>query len=1254
MQKNCFLLVTRLLLLAGLLCGHLAAAQTTLYVAPTGTDSNPGTLAAPTTLTKAITTIATGGTIFMRGGTYNYSAGVTIATGNNGSKRIEAYQGEVPDLNFSGQPLADANRGFTVNGNNWYIKGLLVERAGDNGIFVGGSNNTFELCTTRYNRDSGLQIARASSTTAKADWPANNLVLNCTSYDNQDPGNENADGFACKLTSGNGNVFRGCISHNNIDDGWDFYAKTETGPIGPVTLENCVSYSNGALSNGATSGSGDKNGFKLGGSGIAVAHVVRRCVAFNNGHHGFTDNDNPGPITVTNNTSYNNADANFQFREGGSHVFTNNLSFQGKSSDKTIGTLVSNSNVFWANGASSNGKGLVVSAADFASLAVPASVGRNADGTPNLGNFLALAAGSDLINAGVTASSITYSGSAPDVGAREYGGTTTPPATYTLTVTASPAAGGTIARSPNASSYAAGTVVTLTATPASGYTFAGWSGAASGSSATTTVTVNANSTATATFTPVGTTTYTLTVTASPAAGGTVALSPAGGSYAAGTVVTATAMAASGYTFAGWSGASTATTASTTVTMSANKSLTATFTATTGGGGGGSGGTGTSCAVVGWATQNGGTTGGGSATPTVVSNYTDFKNAVTSATVKVIHVSGTITFPSAGRINFQDQSGKTIYGLPGAKLVSVDKTADGSGILYIKRSSNLIIRNLTFVGPGAFDVDGNDNMTIDNCTNVWVDHCDFQDALDGNLDIKNMADYISITWCKFSYLKAPTAGGSGGADDHRFSNLFGSSDGATGDRGKLRITMQYCWWAQGCKERMPRVRFGKVHLVNNYYSCTGNNNCIRAGLEADLRVENNYFDNVNVPIDPFENNFTAISSLGNVFVNTTGNTAGSGTAFTPPYALSVAAAANVKALVASSSCGAGATMSSPTSCCGGGGGTTPPASYTLTTTASPAAGGTIARSPDASSYAAGTVVTLTATAATGYTFAGWSGAASGTNPTTTVTVTANATATATFTATTGGGGGGGSGSTATVRLEDAASTTNGYCGADGSRQNSYSGADNGYYINLSNSSGQGIDYKVSAPAAGTYALRFRYANAGSSSATTARVLVNGASAVNSVAFPKTAAWTTWTTTTASVTLRAGVNAIRLETTQAAEFAIIDWLEVTGNSPAAASCASSAQAATALATATGAPSNLEAATLYPNPSSGAATLEFSLLAKSPVSIKVYNALGQYVATITEKVYESGHYAVPVTSKLSSGVYQLTIGTDQGKQTLRLLVQ
>ncbi|MCZ4121057.1 carbohydrate-binding protein [Streptomyces sp. H39-S7] len=322
-----------------------------VYVAPNGTDGAAGTQSAPTTLASAITRVTPGGTIYLRGGTYHYAQTITVPPGNNGTSanrtQLSAYPGETPVLNFSAMAEDPANRGLALNGSYWRVNGIVVEHAGDNGIFVGGSNNIIERTVTRFNRDSGLQISRAASTTPKDQWPANNLVLSSESHDNADSGGENADGFAAKLTSGPGNVFRYDVSHHNIDDGWDLYTKTDTGPIGPVTIEDSLSFSNGTLSDGTQNTNGDRNGYKLGGDDIKVNHIVRRDIAYDNGHHGFTYNSNPGSMTVSDNVSIDNDERNYSF-DAGTSVFRNNVSCRSASgsNDKTIGDADS-SNQFW-------------------------------------------------------------------------------------------------------------------------------------------------------------------------------------------------------------------------------------------------------------------------------------------------------------------------------------------------------------------------------------------------------------------------------------------------------------------------------------------------------------------------------------------------------------------------------------------------------------------------------------------------------------------------------------------------------------------------------------------------------------------------------------------------------------------------------------------------------------------------------------------------------------------------------------------
>lgn len=308
-----------------------------------------------------------------------------------------------------------------------------------------------------------------------------------------------------------------------------------------------------------------------------------------------------------------------------------------------------------------------------------------------------------------------------------------------------------------------------------------------------------------------------------------------------------------------------------------------------------------CLAPGWASQNGGTTGGGTSAETTVTTYTQLKAALENTAVKVIKISGTITITT--RLSLQDQTGKTVYGASGAKLVSTDQTASGSGIINIKRCNNIIIRNLIFEGPGAYDTDGWDNAILDDCRNVWIDHCEFRDGVDGNFDIKNKSDYITVSYTKFHYLKTPKPGGSGGTDDHRFSNLIGSSDGATADAGKLNVTFIRCWWAPGCRERMPRVRFGKIHILNSYFNSTVSNKCIAAGVQANILVDRNVFENVKEPVN-LMSGYTAVTVTGNSFINTTGNTSGSGTAFTPPYSIPALSVSSVKADVTAN---AGATL-----------------------------------------------------------------------------------------------------------------------------------------------------------------------------------------------------------------------------------------------------------------------------------------------------------------------------------------------------------
>lgn len=299
-----------------------STAATTIYVSSTGSSENAGTVESPLDFASAVQRVANPGqTILLAAGTYEYDSRIIISKNGENGKLITVKpqnEGDKVVFDFSQQAFDSNNRGIQLNGDYWHFYGVEITGAGDNGMYVGGSYNIIENCQFYKNSDTGLQLGRASgSFTNIADWPSYNLIKNCTSFYNYDEETlgENADGFAAKLTVGFGNVFDGCIAYRNSDDGWDLYAKEDSGNIGTVSLYNCVSFENGFLPEARETGdgsttyntlNGDGIGYKLGGGVMEGDVVLENCVAFNNKLHGFSDNSNPGVIKITNCTAFNN------------------------------------------------------------------------------------------------------------------------------------------------------------------------------------------------------------------------------------------------------------------------------------------------------------------------------------------------------------------------------------------------------------------------------------------------------------------------------------------------------------------------------------------------------------------------------------------------------------------------------------------------------------------------------------------------------------------------------------------------------------------------------------------------------------------------------------------------------------------------------------------------------------------------------------------------------------------------------------
>jgi pectate lyase len=285
-----------------------------------------------------------------------------------------------------------------------------------------------------------------------------------------------------------------------------------------------------------------------------------------------------------------------------------------------------------------------------------------------------------------------------------------------------------------------------------------------------------------------------------------------------------------------------------------------------------------------------TTGGEGGDTTTVTSLSDLKSALSGTTPRIVVLDGSVD----GEVSIG--SNKTLVGACGAKF---------RGHVGIDGSTNVIVRNLTIVGYDCTDSPndcsgGADAVSVlGGAHHVWFDHDDISDGSDGNLDLTHAADFVTVSWTKFHYSGRRTdpAGAAGG---HQFSDLIGhSDDNAKEDTGHLRITFHHTWWADNVVERMPRVRFGQVHLFNDLYTATGNDYCIGVGNGSSILSENNVFVGVANPIKSYSTDGTGvIHSSGNDYRNTTGGKSdvGSGSVFTPPYAVTLDGTADAEAAV----------------------------------------------------------------------------------------------------------------------------------------------------------------------------------------------------------------------------------------------------------------------------------------------------------------------------------------------------------------------
>ncbi|WP_437682398.1 pectate lyase family protein [Sorangium sp. So ce131] len=218
--------------------------------------------------------------------------------------------------------------------------------------------------------------------------------------------------------------------------------------------------------------------------------------------------------------------------------------------------------------------------------------------------------------------------------------------------------------------------------------------------------------------------------------------------------------------------------------------------------------------IGFASLNGGTTGGEGGMVVTVSDAESLLEAMAGTEPRVVQISGTIQLSGMNDVG----SNKTLLGL------GADARIVGGG-LYLYREKNVIIRNITFEDASEDAI----GITTET-TNVWIDHCTFMNGADGLVDIVRESSYVTLSWNVFR--------------NHHKTILIGHSDAASSDAGFLKVTLHHNWF-DATQTRHPSVRFGQVHVFNNYYL----NNLsygVASRMEADVVVEGNYFLNTWFP------------------------------------------------------------------------------------------------------------------------------------------------------------------------------------------------------------------------------------------------------------------------------------------------------------------------------------------------------------------------------------------------------------------------
>ena len=396
------------------------------YVAPDGSDSNPGTIDKPfKSWDKIVSVVKPGDLVYLRGGIYykgtriNYAACYLAGKSGNPGKyiRMWAYPGETPVLDCKDLKTASGVVGLRLmNSNYWHIKGIEIKnvyqiyntstKRGTDHVGLAISNSSYNIIENIKIHDIGGPGCGIAGTSTE------NIVKNSDFYKNYDPytvssttgadyHGGNADGIHISALKGTVNTITGCRFSENSDDGIDMW-QTD----GIVKLDSCWSFNNGL-------DHGDGMGFKYGETTVAYEDVTKRytshCLAYNNKGMGFDQNDADAKMEFYNNFAYKNVGVGYYMSKFNlKNTFINNINYKNNNPKALLTAESVNTNNSW--------NGITISDADFTSVDMTGIDGpRKANGNLPDVNFLRPSSNSIVIDKGIDVGFPFY-GKAPDLG----------------------------------------------------------------------------------------------------------------------------------------------------------------------------------------------------------------------------------------------------------------------------------------------------------------------------------------------------------------------------------------------------------------------------------------------------------------------------------------------------------------------------------------------------------------------------------------------------------------------------------------------------------------------------------------------------------------------------------------------------------------------------------------------------------------------------------------------------------------------